>query len=159
LRGEQRFPPRKSVLRVPISDATIRYGQGAREGRRMKLKGTVALALLAFPAVAVTPADAASTRAEYIAQVDPICQSYKGPELADAEVFRRNHKLWVRAATKGTVKEFARQTHRLAQSLFAWDRLHSTMTEQIAAIPPVPADAAVIDTWLNDRRQSDAFAD
>jgi hypothetical protein len=125
----------------------------------MKLRGAIALALLAIPAVAATPAHAASTRAEYIAQVDPICQSYKGPELNDAKAFHRNHKLWVRAAIKGTVKEFARQTHRLAQSLLAWDRLHSSMTEQIAAIPPVPADAAVIDTWLNDRRQSDASAD
>jgi hypothetical protein len=110
-------------------------------------------------AVWAAPADAASTRAEYIAQTDPICQSYKGPELNDAKAFHRNYKLWVRTATKGTVKAFVRQTHRLAQSLFAWDRLHSSMTEQIAAIPPGPADVAVIDTWLNDRRQSDAFAD
>ena len=110
-------------------------------------------------AVWAVPADAASTRAEYVAQVDPICQSYKGPEFNAAKAYQRNNKLWVRTATKGTVKTFVRQTHRLAQSLFAWDRLHSRMTEQIAAIPPVPTDAAVIDTWLNDRRQSDAFAD
>ena len=110
-------------------------------------------------AVWAAPADAASTRAEYVAQVDPICQSYKGAELNDAKAFHRNYKLWVRTARNGTVKAFVRQNHRLAQSLFAWDRLHSSMTEQIAAIPAVPADATVIDTWLNDRRQSDAFAD
>jgi hypothetical protein len=110
-------------------------------------------------AVWAAPAGAASTRAEYIAQVDPICESYKGPELNDAKAFHRNYKLWGRTATRGTLKAFARQTHRLAQSLLAWDRLHSSMTEQIAAIPAVPADAPVIDTWLSDRRQSDAAAD
>ena len=104
-------------------------------------------------------ASAASTRAEYVAQVDPICQSYKGPEFNAAKAYQRNYRLWVRSATKGTAKAFVRQTHRLAQSLFAWDRLHSSMTAQIVAIAPVPADAAVIDTWLNDRRRSDAFAD
>lgn len=30
-------------------------------------------------AVWAAPADAASTRAEYVAQVDPICQSFVGP--------------------------------------------------------------------------------
>jgi hypothetical protein len=29
--------------------------------------------------VAVPPAQAATTRLEYIAQVDPICQSFEGP--------------------------------------------------------------------------------
>ena len=49
-------------------------------------------------AVWAAPADAASTRAEYIAQVDPICQSFVGPESSALSAFITNSKRLGRVA-------------------------------------------------------------
>jgi hypothetical protein len=113
------------------------------------------IALVVGPA----PAHAAPTRAEYIAQVDPICQNFVVPERSALATYRHNYKLWLRAAVKGTLKSFLRQNRRLARSLFSFDRVHSALTEQVAAVTPPDADVALIATWLNARRQADALSD
>jgi hypothetical protein len=108
--------------------------------------------------VGAASADAASTRAEYIAQVDPICQTFVGPENTAISTYHRNYKRWIHDATHGTLKNWVKQTRRTASSLAAFSQIHASMTEQVAAVPPVDADAGLITTWLNGRRQADAFA-
>lgn len=127
-------------------------------GIPMKLRGIVAAALLATGVAGVTPAHAASTRAEYIAQVDPICQASVAPMDAAATAYNRNYKRWVRVLMHGSVKAWVKQTGRTARSLSQFTLVHASMTNQIAAVPPVPSDAGTISTWLNDRRQAEAFA-
>lgn len=51
---------------------------------------------LGLIAVWAAPANAASTRAEYVAQVDPICQSFVGPQAKTIKTYNKNYKLWVR---------------------------------------------------------------
>jgi RimJ/RimL family protein N-acetyltransferase len=118
----------------------------------------VSSALIAASFIGAGPASAASTRAEYIAQADPICQQFVGPEQAAATSYHRNYKRWARDFTKGSFKGWVNQTKRLAASLRLWNQVHATMTEQVAAVQPVPADAGLISTWLDGRRRSDGYA-
>ena len=110
-------------------------------------------------AVWATPADAASTRAEYVAQVDPICQSFVGPTVQAGTAFNKDYKEWTRRLSKGTLKGWVRQTGRTAHSLRRFNQLHAGLTEQIAAVSPPAADAGAVSTWLADRRQADVFSE
>jgi hypothetical protein len=124
----------------------------------MKLRGPIALALLAMSAVAVTPAHAASTRAEYIAQVDPICQSFVSLENDAYRAYRKNSKRWFHLASSGTLKAWLNASRRTSKSLLRFTQIDSRLNEQIAAVSPPAADAGTVGTWLNDRRQADAFS-
>ena len=55
-------------------------------------------------AVGAAPARAASTRAEYIAQVDPICESFVGTHDAAVKAYNKDAKRWEHLAGKGTLK-------------------------------------------------------
>jgi hypothetical protein len=108
-------------------------------------------------AVWATPANAASTRAEYIAQVDPICQSFVGP-MGDAwGTFTRAFKRTTRAAKAGNTKAFLRAVKNESQSLNQLAATRASLIGQITALPPPEADAATIGTWLNHLRQEVAF--
>ena len=109
-------------------------------------------------AVWAAPADAASTRAEYLAQVDPICQSFVGPENVAFRGYVRNSKRWNHLAAKGTLKAWLDATRRTSKSLSQFVQIDVSMLDQIAAVPPPAADAGVIGSWLNARRQADAFS-
>jgi hypothetical protein len=114
--------------------------------RGLMLVSTLAIAL-AF-AAAPSTAGAASTRAEYIAQVDPICQSYVGPITNAFNAYHRAFKSMNRKAKSGTFKAFLRSIRRTANTLSAVAQLHLSMTAQISGVPPVAADAATINAWL-----------
>ncbi|HEY6638226.1 MAG TPA: hypothetical protein VIZ61_11140 [Solirubrobacterales bacterium] len=108
--------------------------------------------------VGVAPAHAASTRAEYIGQVDPICQASVAPMATAASAYKRNYKRWVRLLFHGTANAWVKQTGRTARSLSQLNLVHAAVTNQIAAVPPLASDAGMIGTWLNDRRQAEAFS-
>lgn len=127
-------------------------------GIRKKLSGVLATAVMATVLAGVAPAHAASTRAEYIGQVDPICQASVAPMDTAASAYKRNYKRWVRGLFHGTLKAWVKQTGRTARSLSQLNLLHTAVTNQIAAVPPLASDAGTIGTWLNDRRQAEAFA-
>lgn len=123
------------------------------------MRKTVSFAsVLAVSLVVVAPANGASTRAEYIAQVEPICQSFAPQEATASSAFSRDYKRWARLLSHGTLKSWVRQTARTAAALRAFNNVHAAMTEQVAAVAPPPADASTITTWLNDRRQADVFS-
>jgi hypothetical protein len=128
----------------------------------MKLRGAVAVVLLAIPVVAVAPAQAASTRAEYIAQVDPMCQSFVGPQSNALSSFINNTKRLgrvARAAVKsGKFQAFLRQMRRTAGALSGYAQIHASLTDQIVAVPPPAGDAGTVGTWVNARRQAEGVA-
>jgi hypothetical protein len=111
---------------------------------------------LGLIAVWAAPADAASTRAEYIAHVDPICQSFVGPENVAYKAYRKNAKREAHLAGKGTLKAWLSATRRTSHSLMRFAAIDSSMLDQIAAVEPPAADAGTVGTWLNYRRQADA---
>jgi hypothetical protein len=103
------------------------------------------------------PAEAASTRAEYVAQVDPICQSFVRPMQGAIGAYFRNEKRLGPVARNGTLKQFGAQTKRIARSLKRIAQLHADLTIQIAAVPPPTEDFGTVGTWLNHRRQEEAL--
>jgi hypothetical protein len=132
-----------------------------RKGMQTKLGGVMVAALLTIGVAGVTPAQATSTRAEYIAQVDPICQSFVGPESSALSAFITNSKRLGRVAKSsvrsGNFKPFLRQNRRTAGSLNTYAQIHSTLTDQIVAVPAAPGDEGTVSTWINDRRQTEAL--
>ena len=108
-------------------------------------------------AVGAAPAGAASTRAEYIAQVDPICQSFVG-RINDARTsYSRSYKRWGRDLNHGSLKRWERQTHRTFQSLRTLIQIEAALTDQIAPVPPPAEDATTINAWLTGRNKAERF--
>jgi hypothetical protein len=107
-------------------------------------------------AVWAAPADAASSRAEYVGQVDAICQSFVGPNDNAIHAWFKNEKLLGRVAAKGTLQQFVAQTKRLARSIQRVARIKANLTNQIAIVPPPTEDFATVATWVNYRRQEEA---
>ena len=123
--------------------------------RRVAIGAVVSVGVIA---VGVPPANAAATRAEYIAQVDPICQSFVGPENVAFRAYVRNSKREGHLAGSGSLKAWLKATRRTSKSLTGYVQIDLSLLDQIAAVPPFAADVGTIGTWLNYRRQADAFA-
>lgn len=103
------------------------------------------------------PANAASTRAEYVAQVDPICQSFVGPNDDAFHAWFKNEKRLGPVAKNGTLKQFVAQTKRIARSLRRIAGIQANLTNQIATVSPPTEDFATVGTWLNHRRHEEAL--
>ena len=123
--------------------------------RRAAIAFVLSTALLVIWAV---PADAASTRAEYIAQVDPICESFVGTHDAAVKAYNKDAKRWEHLAGKGTLKAWLKATRRASRSLTRLTQIEESLYEAFAAVPPPAADAVTIGTWLDDRRRSTALS-
>jgi hypothetical protein len=125
-------------------------------GRFVVLVFSIALAA-STQLVGATSVSAASTRGEYIAQVDPICVTFVGPENDAAKAFIKNAKRLGRVGNSGHAKAFVRQLRRTAGSLSRLGRVDLALNNQIAAVPPPAADAPTIGAWLDGRREADGL--
>jgi hypothetical protein len=114
--------------------------------------GAVALAITAVPA------HAASTRAEYVAQVDPICQASEAAAAEARQAFRRNTKRLVRQGRARNAKKVNRLSRKAARNLNRLVSIEADLTTQIAAVPPAPADSNIVSAWLQDRRDAEALS-
>jgi hypothetical protein len=119
----------------------------------MKLRGAIALALLAISAVAVAPARAASTHDEYVAQVDAICQGYVAQRTAAFKAYTRN----VTHLSFAEPKPGRRDFKRAARSLRRLTQVRASLTTQIATVPPPAEDVDAVGVWLGDRRQAEGL--
>ena len=97
-----------------------------------------AVALVAIALTAGT-AQAASTRAEYVAQADPICLSVQGP--VDASLAR-----YIKAKRKHAPLGPAK-----ARLLRSWSKLYGRVTTSLRKLTPAPGDEATIASWLKAR--------
>lgn len=107
--------------------------------------------------VPIPTAQAASTRAEYIAQVDPICQANLVPVRSSGARFQSSRKKMNRIAIAGNGKAWLRQTKNTASALTRFAGAEQTMIEQIALVPPPPADSAAVGVWVNGVTHADAY--
>jgi hypothetical protein len=107
---------------------------------------TVAMAVIALAITAT--AHAASTRAEYVAQVDPICQT------ATVQVRRALNKHHLKnAILLDDLGSGDRKAElRIVKQLHILHRFGAPAVEQIAAVPAPPGDEAVIARWVGDLR-------
>ena len=90
--------------------------------------------------------------------MDPICQSFVGPENVAYKAYVKNVKREGHLAGKGTLKAWLSATRRTSKSLTRLVQLDVSMIDQIAAVSPPAADAGTVGTWLNLRRQTNAFS-
>jgi len=104
----------------------------------MKLRGAVAIVLLAITFVTVPVAHATSTRADYIAQADPICLSTGLAEGNQLSGFSMDLK-------KGRLKVAARKL-RAASTIFGRG------VDQLALLERPPADVSQLSTWIDSLR-------
>jgi hypothetical protein len=113
------------------------------------------IALIAIAAFAAS-ANAATTRAEYVAQVDPICQAGLNQETAAARpVVKKLKRLQRRAkqphsrnVRRRAVKREARLLARFYDFVTA---VEQGVTAQIASIPPAIEDTSLVQVWLRAR--------
>jgi hypothetical protein len=126
--------------------------------RKLSTRGLTAVAAAAIALTIALPstASAASTRAEYIAQVDPICQSFVAPLTGAFTAYHRAFKTLNKTAKSGTVKAFLRSIRRTARTLDAVAQLHLSMLQQIAAVPPPSSDLAQLNAWTTALGQEQA---
>jgi hypothetical protein len=108
-------------------------------------------------AVWAAPANAASTRAEYIAQVDPICQANLIPVRSSGARFQSSRKKMNRLAIAGNAKAWLRQTKITASALNRFAGAEQTMIDQIALVSPPPPDSAAAGVWINGVTQADGY--
>jgi hypothetical protein len=102
-------------------------------------------------ALAINPAvaPAASTRAEYVAQVDPICHA---ADLKSKRLTRKHHL--PRVIELGDLRSGDRDDQLIVARQLALGA-HKVVGPFIAAIspiPPPPGDEAVIAKWIGDYR-------
>jgi hypothetical protein len=90
--------------------------------------------VLIATATFAAPANAASTRAEYVAQVDPIC-------AATLTLEKRTFGGVGGDLRHGRNKQAARKFERT-------DRVFANAIDQLAAVPPPASDAALIGQWI-----------
>ena len=90
--------------------------------------------------LAVPPAHAASTRAEYVAQVDPVCRA-----TIDAQRRAAGPKGYLGPLNHGHYKAAGRSLRRVFAAF-------GPGVEQVAAIEPPVADGQLIRTWVQDLR-------
>jgi hypothetical protein len=117
----------------------------------------IPLAASVAACISAAPASAASTRAEYTAQVDPICAA-AAPVIDQAySSYNRSYKRWVHLTTHGSLKTWVKQTRRMATTLSGFVEANANLTNQVAAVSPAPGDESTIGTWLDYRRRAEAF--
>jgi hypothetical protein len=118
------------------------------------LVATVLAGMLFVAAARATPAP---TRAEYIAQVDPICQTFVGPMNLAWRAYRKSASSAEAHLDKGTYGNWVRLVRQTAKSLDRLAETRTAMVDQIAGVPPAVSDVQAVDTWLSSLRQESGF--
>ncbi len=114
------------------------------------LKGGIAAVsgcLIALVAAA-SPASAATTRADWVAQVDPICQNGLAQEVVAVQPLLRAAK---RAKKHRGRKANRRVQRRLVAYIFQYTNIERAVNAQIATVPPAPDDVSLVQVWLRAR--------
>ena len=106
-------------------------------------------------ALAASSAYAASTRAEYVAQVEPICQTERSQEKAAFRSFKKRIGPITKREggfdSEKPPKVVIRIAKRYYDQLVAIQRATNT---QISSVPPPPGDEMAISQWLQLRGRS-----
>ena len=126
----------------------------------------VAITMIAL-AITAASAGAATTRAEYVTQVDQVCSRSPqssgrlGPKLK--ELFNPNAQspLPAPGAPEPTDKQIHRSLNRfinrLTRLLAGFNRASESTTEQLALIPAAPGDEAAVAQWIAGLRQHEIY--
>jgi hypothetical protein len=112
----------------------------------------VAVSLLT---VAPSIASAASSRTEYVAQADPICQAGQTQQRAALKSYAKSVKRYLKHHSPGEPyrpsKRIVRLVIRYYDQILSVDR---SMNSQLSSISPAAGDEAAVAEWLGLRTQS-----
>jgi hypothetical protein len=119
-------------------------------------QGLIAFAIFTIAlAIVATNVNAATSRAEYVAQVDPICQAGQGQEFAaQHRAAKKLHRLrkHERSGSRKARKRTFRQEDRLVSRLYDFiAAVEEGVNAQIAAITPAIEDTSLVQVWLRVR--------
>jgi hypothetical protein len=118
-----------------------------------RARSLVALTTTMIALATTSTAHAAATRAEYVAQVEPICQTAYFAEKAAYKIFQRRIK---KAAQQ--IRRHGRPRKDARSTLFSFygrmRQVSRTMDAAIQPIPPAPGDEAAVQAWLAGRERS-----
>ena len=121
----------------------------ARRGTRVTRNLTVAAIVFAAMALTAASASGATTRAAWVAQVDPICQNAQGQEVVAAQPLLRATK---RAKKHARSRKVERTFSRAFRTYFGqYVSIERAATAQIATIPPATEDVSLVQVWLRAR--------
>ena len=111
--------------------------------------GLIAVAITVMAgAITATSAAAATTRAEWVAQVDPICQNGQAQEAVAAQPLLRAAK----RAKKHRNRKTTRKLNRAVLVYFAqFANIERAVNTQIASVPTASEDVSLIQVWLRAR--------
>jgi hypothetical protein len=104
-------------------------------------------------ALAAPNAHAATTRAEYVAQVDPLCQAGQAQELAAVQPFLRATKRAQKHHKLRSPTMEKRLARRFAQYISQYAAIEHQVNSQIAEVTPAPDDVSLIQVWLRARNE------
>lgn len=113
-----------------------------------------AIMLLAL-AIGASKATAASTRAEYVSQADPICQAGQVRQKAAFSEYRRSTKRYLKHHPNPDPDRPGKHVLRLA--VHYYDRvlaLQRGVNSQLGLVIPAPGDEAAVAEWLQLRGTS-----
>jgi hypothetical protein len=101
----------------------------------------------------VPAAQAASTRAEYVAQAEPLCKaasdSLTKPDKKFTKGLKKARPKQKPKPGSKAAKAYARKVFHLAGGFYvSFGKTVSGLQGQLTAIPPPTADAAVLNQWL-----------
>jgi hypothetical protein len=119
------------------------------------MKAALAATALVVLTVGAASAYGATTRAEYVAQVDPICAAAQAQELAAAQQLKKKlRKLGkhpnTRKARRRAIKHELRAIGRFYGYVAA---VEQSVNAQVATIPPAVEDTSLITLWLRVRAE------
>jgi hypothetical protein len=120
-------------------------------------KGGLAVAVvLIAAAITAEAAPAATTRAEYVAQVDQVCGSYS-PQFAKlSRAFKKISGKLKNVPTESDAQEkrrFNRILRGLGRYVGQQARVFVAMSDQIALVSPAQGDEEAVRQWLQGLRQ------
>jgi hypothetical protein len=119
--------------------------------RKVAQVASAGLALL-FLIFGVAKADAAASRAEYIAQADPICESGLVRENAALAKYRKEQAALIKKGRKGA-PILPAQLRSTARYFNRFSRIEGKVTQGLSPLVAAPGDEALIATWIGKRRQ------
>jgi hypothetical protein len=123
-------------------------------GPRARL--VVLASMITFALAASSPkADAAATRAEYVAQVEPICHAAQAPTFkAYSALFKAGNK--IRASERaGNFQGAVRLTERALGRFYAKvSAIYAATTIRLSTVTPAPGDESTVAGWLAGRNQA-----
>jgi hypothetical protein len=114
------------------------------------VRGLMALAIAVIAlAITATTASASTTRADWVAQVDPICQNGQAQEATAFQPLLRATKRESRHRDSRKQRKRVQRAFRLYNQQQA--AIEHAVNAQIATIPPAPDDVSLVQVWLRAR--------